>query len=571
MPRALALKRYNCYENMRNTKIQQIIDFREELINQENELNKNKDENKGKKKRKSIVIEHAENLADKQLNIIKEKNKKELADIIKNELDKDLLIDKMEREHKEIMDMELKKNDPEAYKEMKKKEEEEKKKRKQELEKKEKEESSSDESDNQGKGKQLNQNDIKAFTGTAALIQLNDSKRAIEQDKKSKNYEMKQIKIQKKIERLANQHQLELEMEERKKNQKLERIRQNQQTNIIQNYEKTLRIKKIIQSKGLATYQVKNEIKDRNDNRAEENAEFYIQKHDKIEKLRRKEEIERDKLRDELIKKQNKYEKARQDARDIVIKKNNILNDIEKQRIDDIIHAQGIIGNGINKKNCKKLVKKFDDNPYLKEVVEEYIKEKYKDEDEKKKMDKDNKKTKKDKKISDKKDNKNKDENNQDHSHKKKINRDYIDANKNENENKSKNENDENKSENNKQNQSISSNKSKEDQNSMKLTEKEIKEKVNKYKKELLKSFQIQIKREREKEEERKRYLETLTNETDKNVAKMQFGKIRNIANNRLEDEKQRINDKIRIYEYNLRKNNEKMEEEFEKTHKKEN
>ena len=41
MPRALALKRYNCYENMRNTKIQQIIDFREELINQENELNKN--------------------------------------------------------------------------------------------------------------------------------------------------------------------------------------------------------------------------------------------------------------------------------------------------------------------------------------------------------------------------------------------------------------------------------------------------------------------------------------------------------------------------------------------------
>ena len=105
----------------------------------------------------------------------------------------------------------------------------------------------------------------------------------------------------------------------------------------------------------------------------------------------------------------------------------------------------------------------------------------------------------------------------------------------------------------------------------MKLTEKEIKEKVNKYKKELLKSFQIQIKREREKEEERKRYLETLTNETDKNVAKMQFGKIRNIANNRLEDEKQRINDKIRFYEYNLRKNNEKMEEEFEKTHKKEN
>ena len=55
-----------------------------------------KNKKKKKKKRKSIVIEHAENLADKQLNIIKEKNKKELADIIKNELDKDLLIDKME-------------------------------------------------------------------------------------------------------------------------------------------------------------------------------------------------------------------------------------------------------------------------------------------------------------------------------------------------------------------------------------------------------------------------------------------------------------------------------------------
>ena len=167
---------------------------------------KNENKEKDKKKRKSIVIERAEGLADKQVNIIKKKNKKELAAIVKNELDKDLLYDQMEREHKEIMDMELKKNDPEAYKEKKRKEEEEKKKRREEKRKeKEKEESSSDESEEE-KMKKTNK-DIKQVTGAAALIQLNDNKRAIEQDKKRKNYEMKQIKIQKKIEKdLVKKH-----------------------------------------------------------------------------------------------------------------------------------------------------------------------------------------------------------------------------------------------------------------------------------------------------------------------------------------------------------------------------
>ena len=96
MSKDLTIKRYNCYEEMRNIKIEQIIEFRDKLINQENE----KKNDKEKKKRKSIVIERAENLADKQVNIIKEKNKKELADIVNNELNKDLLTDQMEREHK---------------------------------------------------------------------------------------------------------------------------------------------------------------------------------------------------------------------------------------------------------------------------------------------------------------------------------------------------------------------------------------------------------------------------------------------------------------------------------------
>ena len=468
----------------------------------------------------------------------------------------------MEREHKEIMDMELKKNDPEAYKEMKKKEEEEKKKRKKDLkDKRNLEDISSDESDNEKNDKKNKENDIKLITGTAALIQLNDSKRAIEQDKKRKNYEMKQIKIQKKIERLENQHQLKLEMEERKKNQKLERIRQNQQTNVIQNYEKSLRIKKIIQAKALATFQVKNDIKDECDNRAEYRTEFLIKKHDKIQKLRMQEQLERDKLKEELIEKQIKYEKARQDARDIVTRKNDKLNEIEKQRMDDIVKAQTILSSGINRKNCKKLIKNFNDNKYLKEVIDNYLQEKYKSEDEENQND-DNKKKEKEKKQKDKKE----DKKNQSHyPNNKNIKKESINANKSENENKSKNENDDNKSEYNNENKSISSKKSqKEDGNSMKLSEKEIKEKVNKYKKELLKAFSNLIKEEKNKEEERKKYLESLTNETDKKVAETQFGKIRTITNKRLEDEKQRITDKIRFYEYNLRKNNEEMEKEYQ-------
>ena len=48
MSKDLTIKRYNCYEEMRNIKIEQIIEFRDKLINQENEKKNDKEKKKEK-------------------------------------------------------------------------------------------------------------------------------------------------------------------------------------------------------------------------------------------------------------------------------------------------------------------------------------------------------------------------------------------------------------------------------------------------------------------------------------------------------------------------------------------
>jgi hypothetical protein len=137
---------------------------------------------------------------------------------------------------------------------------------------------------------------------------------------------------------------------------------------------------KTIQSKDLTCYEIKNEITDNNDSKGEDRTEFLIRKKDYIDKLRKKEEDNREKLRQELIDKQIKYERARQDARDVVIKKNKDFADIEKKRIDDILKAQTIMKKGINKEVCNELDRNFYDNKHLHLVTDNFVKEKYKEE-----------------------------------------------------------------------------------------------------------------------------------------------------------------------------------------------
>jgi hypothetical protein len=70
-------QRYNFLENIRNAKIQEVKRFRLELINAEMEKEKEKEKEKKPKsnKRKSIVIEHEEKLAGKEIEIMKKKKR----------------------------------------------------------------------------------------------------------------------------------------------------------------------------------------------------------------------------------------------------------------------------------------------------------------------------------------------------------------------------------------------------------------------------------------------------------------------------------------------------------------
>jgi hypothetical protein len=102
MNNTLRKQRYDFLENIRNEKIQNLKQFRLTLINQEMEQEKkmaNEKEKNKKGKRKSVVVEHEEKLAGKEIEIMKKKNDLELAGIVKFELDKDLLLDKVKKEN----------------------------------------------------------------------------------------------------------------------------------------------------------------------------------------------------------------------------------------------------------------------------------------------------------------------------------------------------------------------------------------------------------------------------------------------------------------------------------------
>ena len=89
-----------------------------------------------------------------------------------------------------------------------------------------------------------------------------------------------------------------------------------------------------------------------------------------------------------------------------------------------------------------------------------------------------------------------------------------------------------------------------------KTTESDIKEKIRIYKELLFKQFYEKVQREKENEELRLKELNKIEDKNKKYQLEKKFRKERAIVFMRLERENQRINDKINMYEFNLKNGN---------------
>ena len=89
-----------------------------------------------------------------------------------------------------------------------------------------------------------------------------------------------------------------------------------------------------------------------------------------------------------------------------------------------------------------------------------------------------------------------------------------------------------------------------------KTTESDIKEKIRIYKELLFKQFYEKVQREKENEENRLKELNKIEDKNKKYQLEKKFRKERAIVFMRLERENQRINDKINMYEFNLKNGN---------------
>ena len=255
----------------------------------------------------------------------------------------------------------------------------------------------------------------------------------------------------------------------------------------------------------------------------------YLIKMDSISDLRRKEEYIRMVKYYELLEKQSKTEQIKNDRINVIDNKLLKLDYLNNERYKNIIKIKEILNTGISEENLEKIIEQFPDNKEIKKVVKNY-------QNNKKDLLYNSHKTKEEKKISIKKRPK---------SHGKlylnKINK--------------------NNQKQSKENQNLKiPNLLMKNKNNRALTETnkisnepDVKEKLRLYKELLSKQFYKRVQQEKENEELRLKELEKIVDKNAKYQLEKKFRKERALVYIRLERENQKINDKISLYEMNLK------------------
>ena len=520
------MNRYHFYEKLRMDKINNLVEYREQLIQNElyqlNYDNNNQEENNKIKTMKNIILDNDKRIAENEINIIKKKHEKELANIIQLELDKDLfnlelkkLQAKYEKAYKKLNFLNF--------------------------------QSTTDikENDEKRKSSLINiypisvtseKKNLKYFSlPKKTIINIDkennyiDNLHTLQQTLINQKYEKKEKIVEQKLERLEKIRKITGEQRALKKRIGEERASQNLQKNAIDFLKRHEDLVTEIQNKKINIFQNKKKFENITKNKNEMNNLKYLIKMDSISDLRRKEEYIRMVKYYELLEKQSKTEQIKNDRINVIDNKLLKLDYLNNERYKNIIKIKEILNTGISEENLEKIIEQFPDNKEIKKVVKNY-------QNNKKDLLYNSHKTKEEKKISNKKRPK---------SHGKlylnKINK--------------------NNQKQSKENQNLKiPNLLMKNKNNRALTETnkisnepDVKEKLRLYKELLSKQFYKRVQQEKENEELRLKELEKIVDKNAKYQLEKKFRKERALVYIRLERENQKINDKISLYEMNLK------------------
>ena len=537
--------RYYFYEKLRMDKINSLVEYREKLIrdeleekNNENNNNIQNEENGGIKPMKSIILDNDKRIAKEEIDIMKKKHEKELANIIQLELDKDLFNLEMQKQQenykKEYQKLNFLNFQSTTEKNDKKEEEPSEEQKTQNAP------PASDTSGVFSNSKNFikkNYNSISLPKKPKIFVDCEntylDNLHTLQQTLINQKYEKKKKKVAQKLERLEKIRKITGEQRALKKRIGEERAAQNLQKNAIDFLKKHEDLVKEIQDKKISIFQNKKKFENIIKNKNEWNNLKYIVKMDLIADMKRKDENERMIKYIELMERQSRIERIKNDRSNVVDNKLLQKDYLNNERKKNIVKINDILVNGISEENLEKIMNQFPQNKELIKVIKNY-------KNNKTKLMNNNYNTFKTEKSATMK-------------RPKSHGKIYLDNYKTYKKKEEKfgrtefpslkipnllytNENNKALTETNKV-----------------TSESDIKEKIKLYKDLLSKQFFEKVQQEKENEEMRLKELEKIEDKNKKYQLEKKFRKERALVYMRLERENQKINEKINMYEFNLK------------------
>ena len=476
---------------------------------------------------KSIILKTKEKILDDNLERIKTKNEKELANIVQYELDKNL------------SKLELKKSADEF--------------------KKEKLKLKSYEIILKKRNKRTNEKRYKTLENKKSLItnlnSLNENILSFYKGKKQNEYSFYKQRLNQKLEKIELINLKKNEKYKQKKSVEEERAKLNLKRSEEQFNIKMANLKKKIEWKGLMTKVIKNVIKKDKEEKKELNEKRAIMKKEYINEMKKKEENERDKKLEIIIKKGEERKNIQNMTKRIYSSRIEKYNNMEKDRIINISKIQKILknGEGEKEKNLDILMEEFPDNYRIIDVIKDYQIKKNEIENNKKirlyssngNLYNSNYRT-----LT----------NNNNYSNKisdRKRIFIYSVNKKKERENKKKNEiikKEERKINNVNESKRINNEELKDDINDI-YYEHELKEKIRLFKLQIYKNFLKKVKEEKNKEINRKKQLEMINDFTLRKNLEIQFSDERALIDMRLRKENENLQNIVKEYENRLKNN----------------
>jgi hypothetical protein len=336
-------KEDNISEQIRLNKIKKLCEIRNELIQEET---KDKDNKNNNELIKNLIINTQEKILDDQLERIKNKNEIELANIVQYELDKNLSKFELKKSEDDFKKEKLKLKYYETLLKSRKKRSKEKRYK-------------------------TIQNKTPIITN---LKTPNENLQSFYIGKRQNEYSYNKQKLFQKLEKVELINLRKNEKFKLKKSIEAKRAQMNLRKSEEEFNRKLNNLKKKMEWKGLITDVIKNIISKDRKEKIEFNKQKDILKRDYINKMRKKEEIEREKKFELLNKKFEERKNIKNITQRIYSSRIDRFHTMENDRKKNISKIQSILknGEGENEKNLDALMEEFPDNPRIAEVIKDY-------------------------------------------------------------------------------------------------------------------------------------------------------------------------------------------------------